>query len=93
MAENQSQHRQEIEKAVIQSDIDQSKRGLMAGLMIGLACVIGGCFLVYTGHDKAGAAIATGVVVALVSVFIYGTQSRRAERKDKTEVMAKAAKQ
>ncbi|MGD0655383.1 MAG: DUF2335 domain-containing protein [Thermoguttaceae bacterium] len=82
-AERQTEHRINIESKVIDSEITRSSNGLIAGTIVALACIIGGCLLVYAGHDWAGATIATASVVGLVGVFIYGTSIRRMDRAEK----------
>ncbi len=80
MAENQSSHRQKIETKVINSDILNSKLGLIFGFIIGLVGIIGGVYVVV--HDKAfaGGFIITGTLVSLVGTFVYGSRQRRSER-------------
>jgi hypothetical protein len=76
-----------MEKRVIEAEVSRSKWGLVAGFAIALTCIIEGGLLVYSGHDTAGATIATGAVVSLVAVFVYGTAMRRKEREDKARIM------
>ena len=83
MVESQSAHRQALEKTVVNGDSKRAYLGLAAGFIVALAVVSGGGFLVYNGHDWAGASIITTVVVGLVGVFVYGTQTRKAERQEK----------
>ncbi|MFA4890031.1 MAG: DUF2335 domain-containing protein [Candidatus Paceibacterota bacterium] len=83
MAENQSAHRQELEKKVINSDISNSKLGLFFGFAIGLVGIISGTFLVYSGHTPTGFVISFGTIASLVGVFVYGSRGRRREREDK----------
>jgi len=76
-----------MESRVINAEISRSKLGLAAGFVIALVCIIGGSLLVHEGHDAAGATIATGAVVALAGVFVYGTSIRRKEREEKARIM------
>ena len=92
MAEDQQKHHNDQETrqldmylTLLQADSKRSNRGLWAGFAITLAGLGGGMFLVYAGHDWAGAAIAGLNLVSLAAVFVYGTRSRRAERADNTE--------
>jgi uncharacterized membrane protein len=82
-AECQTEHRIKLESKIIDSEISRSSHGLIAGTIVALACIIGGCLLVYADHDWAGATIATASVVGLVGVFIYGTSIRRTDRAEK----------
>jgi len=87
--EQQSAHRQEIEKKVIESDIENSRRGLNYGLIIGLASVIGGCACVMTGHEVGGTIIGGSGLTGLVGVFVYGSRERRKERESRLKIQKK----
>jgi len=86
-AEMQTAHRIEIEKKSINSEIRRSNWGLVAGFVVAMTCIIGGCLLVYEGHDAAGTTIATGSVAALVGVFLYGTATRKKERLQRAQML------
>ncbi|MBI4266931.1 MAG: DUF2335 domain-containing protein [Chloroflexi bacterium] len=89
MAERQAEHRQFLEKTVIHGDSRRAFYGLWVGAFVAL-CVLGGAiFLIYTGHDVAGAVIGGLDIVSLVSVFVYGTVSRRTERVKKAALLRK----
>lgn len=88
MAEKQMTHRHEMENKVISSDIIRSYAGLGAGLIVTLACVILGAIAILYGHDAAGTTLATGSVVALAGVFVYGTAMKKKERQEKARVAA-----
>jgi len=90
MAESQTQHRIKMEDFVIKSDSHRANRGLVAGFIVAMATVFGGVGCVLAGHDTAGGTIATATVGALVGVFVYGTQSRRAERQQKANTMSRS---
>ncbi|MBI2919400.1 MAG: DUF2335 domain-containing protein [Chloroflexi bacterium] len=93
MAEQQVEHRQFLEKTVVVGDSKRADRGLWAGLFVTLSLVVGAVFLVYTGHDWAGVAIAGLDIVGLASVFVYGTLSRRSERMRKASQMGQVNRQ
>ena len=87
MAERQATHRQDLERTVVRGDSRRAFCGLFVGAIVAL-CVLGGAvFLIYNGHDWAGSVIAALDIVSLVSVFVYGSISRRQERIKKSEVM------
>ncbi len=73
---------------MIESDTKRSRQGLVCGFILAMTCIVGGVIAVLMGHDWAGAAIATGAVVALAGVFVYGTTVRKAERVEKAKLMA-----
>ena len=85
MAERQANHRQDLEARVIRSDISNSKLGLWFGLIIGLAGIFCGTFLVYAGYVISGTLLGGGTIVSLVGVFVYGSQGRRSERQQNRE--------
>lgn len=72
MAEEQSKHRRGIEKKAIGRQSAQSLIGQIFGLIIGLAGLAAGTYIVHLGHTKTGGVIAGGTVVSLVSVFVLG---------------------
>jgi uncharacterized membrane protein len=87
MAEKQSTHRQELERKVVFGDSRRAFCGLWVGGFVVLCVLAGAVYLIDRGHDVAGAIIAGIDVVGLVSVFIYGTVSRRTERIKKSATM------
>lgn len=88
MAEAQATHRQNLESRNIVADIWRSYLGIGSAFLLCLSALGGGTFLVYNGHDTAGVMIATSGVIGLASTFIYGTITRRNERKEKAEILA-----
>lgn len=90
MALRQSKHRQELERKVIESDVQRSRDGLWVGGALSLTSIILGAVAVFTGQDTAGATIATATVVSLAGVFVYGTTSRRKEREQQAKAVQEA---
>jgi uncharacterized membrane protein len=88
MAEKQSDHRMQLERQVVNSDIQRSNLGLVAGLIIALAFLGVSYLLIDHGHETAGAVLGTIDIVGLVGVFVYGTISRRQERADRFREIA-----
>ncbi len=85
MAESQAKHRQEIENKVISSDVKNSTLGLWFGFLIGLAGVITGFYLIYTGKVIEGSLYGGGTIVSLAGIFIYGSRQRKKERESKIQ--------
>jgi len=83
MAEKQAKHRQELEKIAVKSGARNSLLGQIFGLIIGLAAILAGSYGFYKGVEAGGIAIIISTIVALVSVFAYGSQQRRKERENK----------
>jgi len=86
--EKQSNHRMTLESTVIQADIKRANLGLLAGFLLCIATVIGGCVVAVLSHAGAGATIATAAVGTLAAVFVYGTASRKKERQDRVKALA-----
>ncbi len=86
--ESQARHRMEMESRALSNDNHRSWAGLLFGFIVALSAIISGAVAVVLGHDAAGATIATGSIVALVSVFVYGSRGQRMERIRKAEIMA-----
>ena len=89
MAENQSAHRIEIEKKVINSDIGNSKRGQIFGFVVAILGLLSSFVLVLKGYQVVGTILGGATLVSLVGVFVYGSESRKNERKEKNENMEK----
>jgi len=90
MAEKQSDHRQFLEKTVIVGDSKRANHGLWVGGVIAVLFLVGAVFLIHEGHDWAGVALGSVDLVGIISAFIYGTRSRKAERLEKAETMSPA---
>lgn len=85
-AHEQTHHRQTLESAVILGGVRRSDRGLLLGAALSITSIILGFIAIIRGHDVAGGTLATGSVVALASVFVYGTNSQRREREEKERI-------
>jgi len=83
MAEEQFQHRVELERQVIRSEIEQAKWGQILGFVIAVfGLAIAGYISVY-GNEWAGGIIGVGTLASLVGVFMYGSKQRAKEREEK----------
>ena len=83
MAENQSAHRIEIEKTVINTRSRDSLLGICSGLTIGLAALGASIYVIVSGYPVYGSIIGTTGLGGLVGVFVYGTRENRSERERK----------
>jgi uncharacterized membrane protein len=83
MAEMQLQHRHEIESKAISSQLNQSGRGQIFGLTIGLTTILCGTLCILMGHEWAGVITSGTGLTGLVSVFVYGKRRERAELNEK----------
>lgn len=83
MAEKQSEHRQYLEKKVIDGRNRDSLLGIIAGTIVCLGAMAVSALLATSGHETTAAILVGTTLVSLVSTFIYGTRSSRAEREKK----------
>ncbi len=83
MAEEQSEHRRELEKKVIDSDIARSKWGQILGFCIAIAGLVVSAVVAIYGNALAGGIIGVGTLASLVGVFMYGAKTRSEERIEK----------
>ena len=75
-SEIQSEHRQYLEKKVIESQVGQSKSGQILGFIIAILFLLAGGYLILKGHDIAGTVLSSLDIVGLVSVFVIGRSKR-----------------
>ena len=88
LAEDQSRHRMELEKKIVDSDIRRSWAGLAGGLVVCLAVVAVGALAVTQSQAVAGSTMIVGAITALAGCFVYGTRSQRIEREHKAALMS-----
>ncbi len=86
MAEDQAEHRRNLENKVIDSGIADSKKGLCFGFLIG---IFG--FVVVGYSARLGFQILAGIIAALdlaslVGVFVYGSKQKKYERIEKEKL-------
>lgn len=85
MAENQSEHRRDIERIVIKSRARDSLLGVIFGFILAIMTIVAGTYVVIKGYTWSGTILGSAGLVGLVSVFVYGTRSARKERNSKTK--------
>jgi hypothetical protein len=88
MAEEQQQHRMALERTVIEGDSKRATWGLVAGFVVAMSLVGVSAILVSSGHGVEGTILGTVDIVSLVGTFVYGTKSRRDERREKAGLMS-----
>jgi len=91
MAENQAQHRQDIEKVVITCQQNQSGQGQWFAFIIALALVGTGTFCILKSHDWAGAVIITSTLVSAAGTFIVGKSSQKQNLAEKNKQIIPSA--
>ena len=85
MAESQTAHRQELEKAVVHGNIADAKRGQTYAFILGLVVMAGGIGLVGFGRPVEGLVAVVAALGTLAGVFIWGRTQQRQERQRKSE--------
>jgi len=88
MAEKQQDHRIETEKLVIKSQLTQSGRGQIFGLVIGLSGMALAAFLGYLDMAGPAAAVGAATVTGLAIAFIHGKAQERGSRKEKKNALS-----
>ena len=90
--DQQAAHRQKIESSVVETNTKLALKGQTFAVILGLIGLIGAFIVIERGQGAAGATVATGVVVALVSVFLKGQTSQNRELNQKAGVQAEISK-
>ena len=70
MAVAQQAHDNEMERSVLRWEGIRSLGGLLSGFLVAVLMILTSGFVIYHGHDVAGAAIAGATLVGLVAVFL-----------------------
>ena len=84
--QEQTHHRIEIEKKVIDSVISNSKRGQIFAFILSLIVIIGGFSLIFLDKNALGITSILGALTALVGTFIYGNKTKQKERIEKDKM-------
>jgi len=83
MAERQSQHRQELERRVVESNTRRQRDGQWMAFVLSLVVIGVGTWLLLEGKDVLGIAAILGALGTLVGVFVYARESQKTERREK----------
>lgn len=71
MAEKQSDHRRKLEGIVISSDTRRANLGLWFALIVVIASLVSGTYLIKLGMSAEGLVIPGGVLATIVGAFVY----------------------
>lgn len=85
MAESQSEHRQHLEKSVIESNVKAEQRGQIFAFILGALAIVGGIGLIAFGKDVQGLVAIIGALASLAGVFIWGRWRQEKERERKRQ--------
>ena len=80
MAEEQSKHRQSLEKIAVNSGAQDSRLGIICALVVALAVLALAAYSLSQGYSKEAAVIASVDIAGLAGVFVYGKASNQKER-------------
>jgi len=64
------------------ADVEEAKRAQNYALITSLILGVGAIGTIFKGHDAAGGAVATGVLVSLAIAFLGGPRRLRQQQKD-----------
>jgi len=84
MAENQSKHRQELERIVIDANAHTQKTAPVYGFIICMTAILGGIYLIYLGKSAQGLASIVTALVSLAAVFVIGKLRQKKELNEKS---------
>lgn len=76
MAEKEQTHRHVIEGKALSSEISVQMRGQVFALILSLVILCGSMFLIYSGKEIAGSALAGSSLIGLACIFITGRKSK-----------------
>lgn len=82
--ERQVDHRIAIERLVVAGNTRAQSNGQWFAFIIALSVMAFAFFLVILGHVGWGIGVVLVDVLALAGIFVYGRESQKSERKDKT---------
>ncbi len=87
MAERQSEHRIEMEKKVVASNIKNSNRGTIFAFIIAMSTIIGGIIVILNNHSAEGLALIISSLGVLTGIFITGKyfQKKSADKERSNE--------
>ena len=87
MAENQTAHRIELEKIVIDSNNKKAQNGQVFAFAITIVAIIAGSIVAIIGKNTAsyllGGILSGGTIVSVVGLFLYGKRENRKERAER----------
>jgi uncharacterized membrane protein len=89
MAESQAQHRQHLERTVVESRARAEQRAQVLGTILALVLGVGAISLVHAGHSIEGVVALVAEFGALAGVFVYGRKRQEKENQQKQQALAR----
>jgi uncharacterized membrane protein len=80
MAEKQSDHRRALERKMVRSASRDSLCGIVSAFVLCALSLVFSFFLIRSGYQVSGTIIGGVGITSLVTVFVYGTRSRDADK-------------
>jgi len=90
MAEEQGQHRRNLETITVKSNAFAQRLGPVLGFIVAMTAIIGGVLLSMKGMSGAGLTSIISALAALVGVFVYGKRSQKRELQEKVQALRRA---
>jgi uncharacterized membrane protein len=69
---SKAEHRRNLERKMVEAQIELSKRGQIIACCIACACVIGSFTVIFSGHSLSELGALVFFIDGFVSVFVYG---------------------
>lgn len=85
--QEQGNHRRYIEKVAVTKQERRGDFGVWFAFLIGLAMIAAGTTAIVNDHAYEGTGMIGLTIVALTGNFVYGSQGRRSERRDKAAML------
>ena len=92
MAEEQSKHRQYIERKAIDTQTRNSTLGVVFAFLLGLSTIVCGTWISLSGDSIFGFASMLLGLTSLVGVFVYGKRANKKELEEKQKIIDKLNK-
>jgi len=94
-AAEEAKHRRQLEKEeserltmAVQADYGKIFVGQILAFVLAIATIIGGIYLIATGHDIGGLVAVIGALATLAGVFIYRTRLEMSQERVRTDESA-----
>lgn len=96
MAENQSRHRQQMEKTMVSAEVRDSLLGILFAFVLGTLCIVASIIMVIMVPKNAGAIsgalIGVTGIGSIIATFIKSTRGSYGRGKEKDQESSKDAK-